>query len=126
MVNFVTASFRALALAGAVTTVTAAYGWTQDAENAEEIGAIQRQIENSEARQGEISGEIEEIGREADSISAKLVAIANGIQVRERAIISAEQRIGEFNAEEGKISVDLAAKEDVLSELLAGLQRLEH
>jgi septal ring factor EnvC (AmiA/AmiB activator) len=126
MVNFVATSFRALAFAGAVTTVTAAGVWAQDSENAEEIGAIQRQIENSEARQSEISTEIEAIGREAESISTRLVAIANGIQVRERAIISAEQRIGELNAEEGRISVDLAAKEDVLSELLAGLQRLEH
>ena len=126
MVNFVTTSLRAMALAGAVTTMTATCALAEDPANTEEIGAIQRQIENSQSRQTEIAGEIEEIGREAESISARLVAIANGIQVRERAIISAEQRIAELNAEEGKISVDLAAKEDVLSELLAGLQRLEH
>ena len=126
MNNFVTTSLRALALAGAVTTVTATYVLAEDAENAEEIGAIQRQIESSEVRQSEISGEIEAISREAESISTRQVAIANGIQVRERAIIAAEQRIADLTAEEGKISVDLAAKEDVLSELLAGLQRLEH
>ena len=45
--------------------------------------------------------------------------------MRERAIISAEQRIAELKAEESRITADLAAKEDVLSELLAGLQRLE-
>jgi septal ring factor EnvC (AmiA/AmiB activator) len=126
MVNFVTKSLCALALAGAVTSVTATYVLAEDAENAEEIGAIQRQIESSEVRQSEISGEIEAIGREAESISTRQVAIANGIQVRERAIIAAEQRIAELTAEEGQISVDLAAREDVLSELLAGLQRLEH
>ena len=126
MVNFVAISLRALAVAGAVTTMTTSSIFAEDTENAEEIGAIQRQIENSEARQTEIAGEIEAIGREAESLSTRLVTIANGIQVRERAIISAEQRIAEFTAEEDKISVDLAAKEDVLSELLAGLQRLEH
>jgi len=125
MVNFVKMSLRALALAGAVTGMTATQLLAQDANQSEEIGAIQRQIENSEARQSELSGEIESIGREAESLSARLVTIANGIQVRERAIISAEQRIADLNAEEGQISVDLAAKEDVLSELLAGLQRLE-
>lgn len=125
MVNFVTTSLRALALAGAVTSLTVGHGWAQDTQSAEEIGAIQGQIKNSEARQSEIAAEIEAIRREADSLSARLVTIANGIQVRERAVISAEQRIAELNAEEGQISVDLAAKEDVLSELLAGLQRLE-
>ncbi|MBL8907050.1 MAG: peptidoglycan DD-metalloendopeptidase family protein [Rhizobiales bacterium] len=125
MVKFVTSSLRALALAGAVTGMSATQNLAQDADQSEEIGAIQRQIENSEARQSEIASEIEAIGREAESLSDRLVTIANGIQVRERAIISAEQRIAELNAEEGRISVDLAAKEDVLSELLAGLQRLE-
>ncbi len=125
MVNFVTFSLRALALAGAVTGMTATQTIAQDAEQSEEIGAIQRQIESSEVRQNEISGEMEAIARESDALSTRLVTIANGIQVRERAIISAEQRIVELNAEEGEISVDLAAKEDVLSELLAGLQRLE-
>jgi len=91
----------------------------------EDIGTIQRQIENSENRQQEISTEIAAIQREAESVSSRLVTIANGIQVRERAIISAEQRLAELTAEEGKITVDLAAKEDILSELLAGLQRME-
>ena len=40
MVNLVTPSLRALALAGALTSVTAAYVLAEDAENAEEIGAM--------------------------------------------------------------------------------------
>jgi len=97
----------------------------QEGREQENLGEIERQIQSSQGRQHEISAEIEAIAKEAESISARLIAIANGIQVRERAIISAEQRIADLNAEEVRITDDLASKEDVLSELLAGLQRLE-
>ena len=97
----------------------------QEGREQQNLGEIERLIQSSQGRQHEISAEIEAIAKEAESISARLIAIANGIQVRERAIISAEQRIAELNAEEVRITDDLASKEDVLSELLAGLQRLE-
>ena len=63
MVNFVTTSLRAMALAGAVTTMTATCALAEDPANTEEIGAIQRQIENSQARQTEIAGDIQSVIR---------------------------------------------------------------
>jgi len=125
MVNPLTLGLRTLAVAGIMTGVAAASGSAEEPPQSDNAGEIQRQIESSETRQQEIAGEMEAIEREAESISTRLITIANGIQVRERAIISAEQRIADLSAEEGRINNDLAAKEDVLSELLAGLQRME-
>jgi septal ring factor EnvC (AmiA/AmiB activator) len=125
MVSPVIRSLGVLLVSGALTGAGVWPVRAQEGREQQNLGEIERLIQSSQGRQHEISAEIEAIAKEAESISARLIAIANGIQVRERAIISAEQRIAELAAEETRITADLAAKEDVLSELLAGLQRLE-
>jgi septal ring factor EnvC (AmiA/AmiB activator) len=125
MVSPVIRSLGVLLVSGALIGAGVWPARAQEGREQQNLGEIERLIQSSQGRQHEISAEIEAIAKEAESISARLIAIANGIQVRERAIISAEQRIAELAAEETRITADLAAKEDVLSELLAGLQRLE-
>ena len=59
------------------------------------------------------------------AISAKLIDIAKLVQSQETAIGKTENRILKLRKEEITIRAELAEKQDVLSELLAGLQRLE-
>ena len=90
-----------------------------------DLKAIEQQLETSQSRQAEISTDIEALAREAQSISDKLVAAARRIQARETTIVAADGRVSELKKEEIIIRANLAEKQDVLSELLAGLQKLE-
>jgi septal ring factor EnvC (AmiA/AmiB activator) len=95
------------------------------ANDVRDLEAIEQQLGNSAARQAEIGQDIASIEAEAEAISRKLIAAAQSIQAREAQILAIEQRIEALSAEELRIKIELAAKQDVLSELLAGLQRLE-
>ena len=63
--------------------------------------------------------------RTRKQISDRLITIAKTIQSQETAITAAEERILNLRKEEIILRADLAEKQEVLSELLAGLQRLE-
>jgi septal ring factor EnvC (AmiA/AmiB activator) len=63
--------------------------------------------------------------KEQELISDRLISIAKTIQSQETAITAAEERILKLRKEEIILRADLAEKQEVLSELLAGLQRLE-
>ena len=95
------------------------------ANDARELGAIEQQIGTSRTRQNEIVAEIERIKDEGEAISRKLIVTAQSVQAREAQIEAAERRIADLSGEELEIKIELASKQDVLSELLAGLQKLE-
>jgi murein hydrolase activator len=90
-----------------------------------DLTAIEQQLQSSKSRQSEIAADIDALAKEAQTISDKLVAAAQRIQARETAITSADGRVGSLKKEEIVIRAALAEKQDVLSELLAGLQKLE-
>lgn len=90
-----------------------------------ELGTVQDQITLSASEQQRIAAEVAEVQADQDAISRKLIDIAKTIQSQERAITQGEQRRVELTKREVVIRSDLAAKQEVLSELLAGLQRLE-
>lgn len=100
-------------------------GTSAGATDVRDLDAIRLQLERSTTRQQEMGEEIARITAEAEAISRKLVTAAQSIQSREVQILAAEQRIAALSSEELKLRSDLAARQDVLSELLAGLQRLE-
>jgi murein hydrolase activator len=124
MIALTASNLRVLAFAGAFCGMESGLSWAQDASG-QDLNTVQHQLDVSQSRQQEIAGEIETLQREADSISDRLVSIANNIQSRERAILASEQRLSSLAREEAGITDDLASKEDTLSQLLAGLQRLE-
>jgi murein hydrolase activator len=90
-----------------------------------ELSAVEQQLQLSKAEQDRITAEILAAEEEQQEISEKLVDISQRIQAQEAAITDSEGQLLKMNKEEVVILSNLAAKQDVLSELLAGLQRLE-
>lgn len=95
------------------------------AEESSELSTIEQQLELSKAEQDRIAADIMAAEEEQQELSEKLVDISQRIQSQEAAITDSEGELLKMNKEEVVILSGLAAKQDVLSELLAGLQRLE-
>jgi septal ring factor EnvC (AmiA/AmiB activator) len=90
-----------------------------------ELGSVEQEITLSAEAQEKIKTDVATAINEQEDISARLINIAKVIQAQEAAIGKAEDRILGLRKEEITIRAELAEKQDVLSELLAGLQRLE-
>jgi septal ring factor EnvC (AmiA/AmiB activator) len=90
-----------------------------------ELGSVEQEITSSAASLEKIKTEIATAIKDQEQVSDRLIAIAKTIQSQETAITAAEERILKLRKEEIILRSDLAEKQEVLSELLAGLQRLE-
>jgi septal ring factor EnvC (AmiA/AmiB activator) len=90
-----------------------------------ELGSVEQEITSSAANLEKIKGEIAAAIKDQEQVSDRLIAIAKTIQSQETAITAAEERILKLRQEEIILRAELAEKQEVLSELLAGLQRLE-
>ena len=90
-----------------------------------ELGSVEQEMTSSAESLEKIKSDIAAAIRDQEEISGKLITIARTIQSQETAITAAEERILNFRKEEIVLRADLAEKQEVLSELLAGLQRLE-
>jgi murein hydrolase activator len=90
-----------------------------------ELGSVEQEITSSAASLEKIRGEIAAAIKDQEAISDRLITIAKTIQSQETAITAAEERILKLRKEEIILRADLAEKQETLSELLAGLQRLE-
>jgi septal ring factor EnvC (AmiA/AmiB activator) len=95
------------------------------AEPQSELGKVQQEITLSADQQARIAAEMQEAQADQDAISKKLVGIARTIAGHEEAIGKAEAKIVKLKKQEVVIRSDLAAQQEKLSALLAGLQRLE-
>ena len=92
-------------------------------ENA--LGSVEQELSSSAASVEKIKGDIADAIHEQEQTSDKLIAIARTIQSQETAITATEERILSLRKEDIVLRSDLAEKQEILSELLAGLQRLE-
>ncbi len=90
-----------------------------------ELGTVEQELTSSTEAQAKIKSDMAAAIRDQEEISEKLVNVAKVIQSQETAITAVEARILKLRKEEIIIRAELAEKQDVLSELLAGLQRLE-
>ena len=90
-----------------------------------QLDTVEKQIESSKAAQDRLAADIALALAEQEAVVARLVAISARLRAQEEVIAAGEAEILRLNREEIVILADLAAKQDVLSELLAGLQRLE-
>ncbi len=87
--------------------------------------AVENALEQSELRQKDLNARRSGLLKEEEELSAELVAVAQRLRDGEQEVAAAAERIKSLEAEKAKLSLDLAARQDVLSEVLAGLQRLE-
>lgn len=91
----------------------------------QQIETIEKQIESSKQTRDRIAAEIAAAIKEQDDVAERLVAIGKSIQMQEAAIAEAEVELTTLAEDRVLLLASLGEKQDVLSELLAGLQRLE-
>lgn len=115
-------ALRPVLAAMTVIAVMTPLAWAQTADD---LSTIEQQIGASKTLQEQMAVQREAILREQEALSQKLIALAEKIQSREAAILAAEERLQELDAEQLRIHTGLAARREDISRLLAGLQRIE-
>lgn len=91
----------------------------------QQLDTIEQQLQSSKAAQVRIAAEIAAAIAEQDGVAEKLVAISKSIQKQEASIATSESDLAKLAASRAELLIGLGEKQDVLSELLAALQRLE-
>ena len=100
----------------------AAAAWGQEQE---QLDVIQQQIESGKAAEARIAEEIAAAIEAQDQVAEQLAAIARSVQAQESLVGASEEELKTLAAERAVLLAELGEKQDALSELLAGLQRLE-
>lgn len=90
----------------------------------DDLTAIEQDQALSAARQAELLAEAKAALHEEEQLSGRLVALAETVSIQERQLAVIEKRQAKLKTEIAAINLDLAGKQDVISEILAGLQRL--
>ena len=91
---------------------------------AEDLVKVEQDLASSATRQVELLSQAKLAVEEQDQLSNRLVALAETAAVQERELTIVEKRQSKLKTEIAAINLDLAGKQDVISEILAGLQRL--
>jgi murein hydrolase activator len=97
----------------------------QTADPAAELGQVEQSIKDSSDKQSALATDIETATKAQAEISDKLIALAKTLESQQTAVQTADAKLKKLGAESIVIRSTLAEKQDQLSELLAGLQRLE-
>ncbi len=121
--NLVLAGWLAYAFLGTPQPCYAEAGTSSG--TAQQLDAIEQSLQSSTQKQAAIAIEIEAAVKAQNEISKKLIDLAKTLGSQKKAIAEADARVKSLASEAIIIRSDLAAKQDKLSELLAGLQRLE-
>ncbi len=97
----------------------------QTADPAAELGQVEQSIKDSGDKQTALATDIETATKAQAEISDKLIVLAKTLESQQSAVQTADVKLKKLGAESIVIRSTLAEKQDQLSELLAGLQRLE-
>ena len=97
----------------------------QTADPAAQLDQVEHNIQDSSDKQSALATDIETATKAQVEISDKLIVLAKTLGDQQRAVQKAEGKLQKLGAEQIIIRSSLAEKQDQLSELLAGLQRLE-
>ena len=116
--------FRILAAALLATTL-AGHGHAQEPSE-HDLKAVEQAMSVSAERQKQFEEQAKAAVAAEAELSNRLVALAETAADHERKRAIAEERQGKLKAEIASVNLDLAARQDVIAEVLAGLQRLEH
>ncbi len=95
------------------------------AQDQQQLESLEQQLESAKATEARIAAEIAAAIEEQDGVAEKLASVAKAIQAQEGIIAESEAELARLAKERAGLLADLGEKQDVLSELLAGLQRLE-
>ena len=98
---------------------------TTTSGTAQELEMIEQSLQSSTQKQIAIGIAIDVAVKAQVEISDKLIALAKTLENQNQSIIKADKHIKTLSSEAIIIRSNLASKQDKLSELLAGLQRLE-
>ncbi len=115
----------ALALAGYLPCALAQAEDGNTPDPSTKLGQVEQNLKISKDRQTVLTADIEAAVKAQAEISDKLIALAKNLESQQNAVQKADTKIQKLAAESVIIRSNLAEKEDQLSELLAGLQRLE-
>jgi len=100
--------------------------WAQAAgSEQQQIDTIEQQIETSRQTQQRLATEISAAIEEQDAMASRMAEISRQIQASEAAASESESELLKLNQEQVLLMANLGEKQDALSDLLAGLQRLE-
>ncbi|MBM3521119.1 MAG: hypothetical protein FJX63_10225 [Alphaproteobacteria bacterium] len=120
------AALRRLSLAALLCCAPAALVRGEEGPEAgQELPAIESALQSLKLSQEQIAAEIDAALREQDRLARDLAALSRQIQGREAALGDSEAELLRLREERVRILAKLGEKQDVLAELLAGLQRLE-
>jgi septal ring factor EnvC (AmiA/AmiB activator) len=95
------------------------------AQEQEQLDMLERQIESAKAAEARIANEIAAAIEAQDKVAEQSAAIAQSIQAQESLIAQSEAELKKLAGDRAALLAYLGEKQDQLSELLAGLQRLE-
>lgn len=90
-----------------------------------DLTRIEGEIGSSQARQAELSSAIAAALAEQEALSKRLVEVAETTTSQEQALARTEKRSAKLQQQVAILSLDLAQQQDVLSDVLAGLQQME-
>jgi septal ring factor EnvC (AmiA/AmiB activator) len=91
----------------------------------DQLSGIEQLLRTSKSAQQDLAAAISARASEQEEISRKLVDISARIQSAEVSISESETAVKNLEAERAGILSELGEKQDILSDLLAGLQRLD-
>lgn len=101
-------------------------GKQEKAEKApEELQNIESEIDRSKERTEALEAEARSLAAEMTKLSRRLVATASRVHAREAQISTTEKRLTDLSGQEKGLRDRLVSRRGILSDLLAGLQRLE-
>lgn len=90
-----------------------------------ELKTITRQLEHAREQEEAMAGKLTALEAESAAVSRSLAETAARIQSREAMVTAGEEQLQQIEAEEQDLLAGLSRRQVALSELLAGLQRLE-
>ena len=97
----------------------------QETDPSTKLNQVEQSLKDSESHQTILAADIESAVKDQTEISDKLISLAKTLQSQQTAAQTADSKIQQLAAESIIIRSSLAEKRDHLSELLAGLQRLQ-
>ncbi len=90
----------------------------------DDLAALSRDIEVSTDRQAAIAREIRALDRDRETLNAKIIGTSDTIQGLETELTDTERRLRSLGENEDAVRLSLISRRDVLSEVLAALQRI--
>jgi murein hydrolase activator len=119
-------TLRRMTALSLMTLVASAGTVMAESPAAEDLAVVEQDMAVSAQRQQELALAAETAVKAQDELSNRLVALGETVTGQERELRLAEKHQNKLKSEIAAINLDLASKQDVIAEVLAGLQRLEH